>query len=108
MGMGKRTLWQAAALLAAAMVIGGMILAQQPPDRRDRPPRDPGAPGGPRGFVPGGGVVQALDDLKLSGKKKETGDAAVRAYEENLRKLTELARADLLLKMKEILSDGEF
>jgi hypothetical protein len=65
-------------------------------------------PGGRGGFGPGGGLERAVDDLKLSDKKKETAEAAVKAYQENVRKLTDLARADLLLKMKEVLSDEEF
>jgi hypothetical protein len=49
-----------------------------------------------------------LNDLKLSDKKKETAEAAVKAHGESTRKLIDLARADLLLKMKDILSDDEF
>jgi hypothetical protein len=68
-----------------------------------------GRPGGPGGFgPPGGGLERTLGDLKLSDKKKETAEAAVKAYRENVRKLTDLARADLLLKMKDVLSDEEF
>lgn len=68
-----------------------------------------GRPGGPSGFgPPGAGLERTLGDLKLSDKKKETAEAAVKAYRENVRKLTDLARADLLLKMKDVLSDEEF
>jgi EF hand len=69
-----------------------------------------GGRGGPGdGFRGGrGGVEGALADLKLSDKKKETAEAAVKAYQENVRKLTDLARADLLLKMKDVLSDEEY
>lgn len=63
---------------------------------------------GPGGFGPGAGLERAVENLKLSDKKKETAEAAVKAYQENVRKLTDLARADLLLKMKEVLSDEEF
>jgi EF hand len=56
----------------------------------------------PRGI---GGVV---DDLKLSGKKKDRAMAAVTAHEEKVRKLTEEARAELLRKMKEILNEDEW
>src|SRR5262249_18170624 len=35
-------------------------------------------------------------------------DDALKAYRENMRKLTDLARADLLLKMTDVLSDQEF
>jgi hypothetical protein len=74
-------------------------------------------PGAPGGF--GLGVVQAesgrgpgdiegvVDDLKLTGQKKDRALAAVKAHEENVRKLMNQARADLLQRMKEILSKEE-
>jgi hypothetical protein len=93
----------------------------------------PGGPGGPRaltlergdfragpgvgGFArgefrfgpgPGPGVIEGVvDDLKLSGKKKDQALAAAKAHEENVSKLLEQARAELLQKMKEILSKEE-
>jgi hypothetical protein len=72
-------------------------------------------PGGSRGF--GGGaavrfppdpVEGVVDDLKLSGMKKEQALAAVKAHQANLHKLMDQARAELLAKMKEILSEEEF
>ncbi|HEX5272202.1 MAG TPA: hypothetical protein VFW33_17015 [Gemmataceae bacterium] len=45
--------------------------------------------------------------MKLSDKKKETADAAVKAYQDSLRKLNELARADLLLTVGDVLSEEE-
>jgi hypothetical protein len=61
------------------------------------------------GAGPGLGPVEGVvDDLKLSGKKKEQAMAAVKAHEENVRKLMDQARAELLEKMKEILSEEEF
>jgi hypothetical protein len=76
--------------------------------------RGPG-PGGPGGFAFGGqlrlgpeAVQGVVEDLKLSGKKKEQAMAAAKAHQENVRKLMEQARAELLAKMKEILSDEEF
>jgi hypothetical protein len=75
-------------------------------------PRGPGRAAGP--FPPGGGlppgvlVERALNDLNLTDKKKETAEAAVKAHQENVRKVTDLARADLLLKVKEMLSGDEF
>src|SRR5262249_17947133 len=65
-----------------------------------------GPPGLGGGFRPGG-IERALDDLKLTDKAREKAEAAVKAYQENVRKLTELARADLLLKMTEVLSADE-
>lgn len=87
----------------------------------------PGGPGGPNigfgfggqiaggGFVgpgpgpgPGVGVIEGVvDDLKLSGKKKEQAMAAAKAHHENVRKLMDQARAQLIQKMKEILSEEE-
>ena len=58
-------------------------------------------------FAPGG-IEGVVDDLKLSGKKKDRAIAAVKAHEEKVRKLTEQARAELLEKMKEILSEDEW
>jgi hypothetical protein len=49
-----------------------------------------------------------VDDLKLSGQKKETITAAVKAYQAEVRKLRSRARADLLEKMRETLSQEEF
>jgi hypothetical protein len=60
------------------------------------------------GFGPGGAAERALGELKLTDKKKEAAEAAVKAHQEDVKKLMELARADLLLKMKDILSDEEY
>jgi hypothetical protein len=72
----------------------------------------PGGPGGPGlqlRIGPGpGGVEGIVDDLKLAGKKKDEAKAAVKAHQENVRKLMDQARADLIQKMKEILSEEEF
>jgi Spy/CpxP family protein refolding chaperone len=91
--------------LGLGLFLAGTVTAQPPP----------GAPlPGPGGFPPGpppggpGAVQRAFNDLKLTGKDKEKADDALKAYQENVRKLTELARADLLLKMKELLNDQQF
>ena len=83
-------------------------------------PVGPG-PGGPGGFAisvagpaPGGPgprpdrVEEVVDDLKLSGQKKDQAVAAAKAHQENVRKLMDQARADLLREMKGILSEEEF
>jgi|GEM_PF-5623482 len=85
----------------------------------------PGGPGGPNvgfgggqvaggGFIgpgpgpsPGGAIEGVIDDMKLTGKKKEQAMAAAKAHHENVRKLMDQARAQLLQKMKEILSEEE-
>ncbi len=54
------------------------------------------------------GIDGIVHDLKLSGKKKDRAMAAVMTHEEKVRKLTEQARAELLRKMKEILSEDEW
>jgi len=69
--------------------------------------RGDGFRGGRAAFGPSG-LERAVDELKLSDKKKDAAATAVKAYQENVRKLMTQARADLLLKMKEVLSDEEF
>ena len=54
------------------------------------------------------GMERIVDDLKLSGNKKDRAMAAVKAHEEKVRKLTEQARAELLRNMKEILGEDEW
>lgn len=72
----------------------------------------PGAPGPvTAGFRagPGLGAIEGIvDDLKLSGKKKDNAKEVVKAHQESVRKLMDQARAELLQKMKEILSEEEF
>jgi hypothetical protein len=76
--------------------------------------RGPGGPGGPGGFGPrdgfrpGGGPQRAVDELKLNDKSKEKAEAIVKAHQENVRKLLDLARSDLLQKMKDVLSEQEY
>ena len=71
----------------------------------------PGGPGGRGAAGPGGrglgGIDRALDDLKLTDKNKEKAEAAVKAYRENVTKLRELAKSDMLVKMKDVLSEAD-
>jgi hypothetical protein len=69
-----------------------------------------GFPGGPRGRDGGRGEADAgaLASLKLSEKTKEKAEAVVRAHEENVRRLMDLARSDLLAKMRDVLSEQDF
>src|SRR5262245_29864192 len=86
-------------------------------DDRGGPGRGPGGPGGfgrgpggrggpgagfgpPGPGGPGAALTRAVDELNLTGTKKEKAEAAVKAHQENVRKLTDLARSDLLVKMK--------
>lgn len=66
----------------------------------------PGGPAGPRG--PGGAIDRALGNLNLADKKKDQAEAVVKAHQESVRRLMDLARSDLLLKMKEVLSEQEY
>jgi collagen type III alpha len=75
---------------------------------RDGP--GPGGPGGGFRFGSGPGlddIEGVVDDLKLSAQKKDRAAAAVKAHRESVRKLMDQARAELLQKMKEILSEEE-
>ena len=88
-----------------------------------------GRGGGGRGFGPGdrrgagggfaprsrggerppvGGIEQALVSLKLSANTKEAADKLVKAHRDNIPRLLDLARGDLLMKMKDVLSDEEY
>jgi hypothetical protein len=69
----------------------------------------PGTGFGPGpGFRPGAAAAErALDDLKLTGQKKEKAEAAVQAHREKVRTLMDLPRAELVLKMQEFLSEPE-
>jgi EF hand len=98
----NKALYLTSALSVALVLVSSA--GAQPPDRGR-----PGRRGGPAaGFGAGGGIERVLDDMKLSEKKKEQADAAVKEYRENIGKLMGLARSDLLLKMKELLSEQEF
>src|SRR5262249_42748822 len=90
-------LWLTCAL-AVTLAGGGRGLAEPPGDR--------GRPPGP--LVPPSGLERAVDDLQLSERKRETALADVRAYEDDVRRLTALANSALLLKMKAILSEEEY
>ena len=96
--MRKSILWPATALLAVLVLVGAS--RAQPPGRRGGPP-------GPFGG-PGTGIQRALDDLQLPETKRTAADVAVRAYLDDGRRLTELAGAQLLIQMKEVLSPDDF
>src|SRR5438105_13236364 len=98
----KKTLYLASAF---SLVLALVASAWAQPPGRPGPGRGPGRG---RGVGPGDGIERIVDDLKLSEKKKEQSLAAVRAYRDNLGKLPDLARADLMLKMKETLNAEEF
>jgi hypothetical protein len=82
---------------------------------RDRVRVGPAAGSGPGGSVGFNVAVRAntnaiegaVEDLRLSGGKKERAMAAVKAHQENIRKLMDQARAELLQKMAAVLSEEE-
>jgi hypothetical protein len=80
-------------------------------DIRVGPGPGPGAIGGFQvgaGPGPGPSVIEGVvDDLKLSAKTKDQAMAAVKAHQENVGKLMDQARSELLQKMKEVLSEEE-
>jgi hypothetical protein len=123
----NRILWLASVLTVAAGLVWAAV--EELPDKKGEPPRasddrsdfgghfhpGPGRRGGPGGgfphfggFRPVAGIERALDDLNLADKTKKKAVAAVKAHQENVRKLMDLARADLLSNMKEVLSEEEF
>jgi hypothetical protein len=76
---------------------------------RAGPGAGPGAVQVRVGPGPGPDAVEGVvDDLKLSGKKKDQAMAVAKAHRENIIKLLNQARADLLKKMKQVLSKEEF
>jgi Spy/CpxP family protein refolding chaperone len=81
-------------------------------DRLDRngPARDPGPPPpGPGGPPPGPGALErTLDELKLTDEQKTRADRIVRAHHEQVRKVLEQSRQDLLKQMKEVLDQEQF
>jgi len=91
-----------ATVLTSALLLATVTVAQ-PPGRRGGPPRPPGPPGGP-----GAGLERIVDDLKLSEAKRDEALAAIRGHQADVRRLTELARSDLLLNTKELLTSDEF
>src|SRR5262245_45321517 len=93
------TLWTATlvALLAALPALA------QPLGRPDGPPR-PGGPGGPGGP----GLDRVVDDLRLPEAKRDVVLAAVRAYDENTRRLTNLSASSAVLQLKPVLNSVEF
>jgi hypothetical protein len=98
--MRNNLLWLTAALMAT-VVFGGSVVAQFPPGR-----------GGPPGFGgqggPGGPLERAVDNLNLPDEKRDAALVAVRAHHDSVNRLTDLASAGLLLKLKDVLSPDEF
>jgi hypothetical protein len=64
-------------------------------------------PFGPKGG-PGGAARAALDELNLSGTTKEKAEAVVKAHQADVRRLLDMARSDLLVKMQDVLTEQEY
>src|SRR5262249_7298877 len=64
-------------------------------------------PVGPKGG-PRGAAVAALDELSLTGTTKEKAEAIVKAHQADVRRLLDMARSDLLVKMKDVLNEQEY
>lgn len=101
--MRKSILWLAVALGVTLVLVAGGT-AQPPGKRKGGPDGRPGKRGQARGQT----LEQTVAALKLSDKDKETATTAVKAYKEDLRKVTELARAGLLMKVKDVLTAEEY
>jgi hypothetical protein len=98
--MRNNVLWLTVALMATA-VCGKSVVAQFPPGR--------GAPPGVGGRGgPGGPLERAVDNLNLPDEKRDAALVAVRAHHDSVNRLTDLASAGLLLKLKDVLSPDEF
>ena len=91
--MRKGTLVLASAV-AVALCCTQAGLAQ-PPNKKGPPDRR-------------GGLDRVIDDMKLSSAKRDKAREAVRAYEDNVRRLTDLNSSDLMMKLKDVLSADEF
>lgn len=88
-----------------AMLLLGVSSHAQPAARgRGGPP--PGQ--GRRGGAPPSVLEQAVSGLNVPDSKRQEIVAAVRAHDSNVRVLTELASADLVMKLKEVVSPSDF
>jgi hypothetical protein len=81
-----------------------------------------GGPGGvgPKGDGPKGGkgppgkggpegpLMRVLDDLNLTGTTREKATSVVRSHGEKVRRLEQMARLELLVRMKEVLTEEDF
>ncbi len=68
-----------------------------------------GPKGGPKGGLKSGPEVQrALDDLDLRGKTRDKAQEVATAHQEKLRRFDELARAEVVMKMKDVLNEDDF
>lgn len=68
-----------------------------------------GGPKGDKGGPKGPDVVRrAVDDLELPRATRDSADKLVRAYTDKLKKYEEVSRAELVMQMKDVLSEGDY
>jgi hypothetical protein len=69
-----------------------------------------GGPGkGPPGKGgPGGPLMRTLDDLNLTGTTRDKASSLIRAHQDKVRRLEEMARTELLVRMKDVLNEEDF
>jgi hypothetical protein len=80
------------------------------------PPPGVLAKDGPKGGPPKGGpfrgaandVQRTLDDLNVSGPVRDKADRALRAHQDKIRRFEELARAELIMQMKDVLNEEDY
>ncbi len=102
-----RKRYLALALLGGSLLLLDPVAGQPPP--RGGPPGRPGGPGGPGRFPPPPqGSERLLDELSLTRRERDRAHDALAAYDDTVRKATEQALKDLLVKMKDVLPEGEF
>jgi len=102
----NRKRYLALALLGGSLLLLGQAAGQPPP--RGGPPGRPGGPRGPGLNPPPRGSEPLLEELSLTRRERDRAHDALAAYDDTVRKATEQARKDLLVKMKDVLPEGEF
>jgi hypothetical protein len=55
-----------------------------------------------------GGDARLLEGLKLTGKTKEKAEAILKEHHKDVRHLLQMARSDLLVKMKDVLNEQQY
>lgn len=92
-------------ILLTATIWSGTVAAQPPGGGRGGPPGAGGRRGGPPATSP---LEQAVNSLGLANAKEADVISAVRAHDQNVRALTELANSELIMKMKEVVPAADF
>jgi hypothetical protein len=75
------------------------------------PPPGAFAKGGPKGGAlkgPAGEVQRTLDELNVNGPTREKADRVLRAHQDKIRRFDEVARAELIVQMKDVLNEEDY